>query len=873
MKKTYEFENLGCAHCAGKMEEKIAKLPEVESVNLSFPMKKMYIETSSENLLPAIQKICTDIEPDVIVKEVSKKSSAKRNHTENTAHEEHEHHHHHEHEDHCDCGCCDEEHEHHEHHHHHEHEDHCDCGCCDEEHEHHEHHHHHEHGEHCDCDCCDDDDDDDNEPIAAAANRQGNGAATIFIVEKLGCAHCAGKMEEKISHLPGVEAVNLTFATKQLRVWSDDAVALLPQIQDICTSIEPDVKVVVRENSVRKQKEAKKTEGISEDTKEYIELGAGIILFIIGKILENSQPLLSSVCFVIAYLILGIKIVWTALRNITKGQIFDENFLMSIATIGAFAIGEYAEAVGVMLFYRIGELFEEKAVERSRSQIMDVIDMRPEVVNLVDAHGDVTVIDAEEAEIGDILVVRPGDRIPLDGVITDGETMIDTSPVTGEPVPVSASIGTNVTSGCVNTSGVIRIKVEKRLEESMVTRIMDSVENAAASKPKMDRFITRFSRVYTPFVVLLALATAIIPSLVTGNWTHWVYTALTFLVISCPCALVLSVPLAFFSGIGAGSKIGILFKGGAALETLKNITCVVMDKTGTITKGNFKVQDVIPVGNITKNEILSLAASCEESSTHPIGKSIIEACKEQNIIYKTPETAKEIAGHGSVITLNDSEILAGNKKLMTQYHIDGNYPESTAYGTEVFIAKDGILIGAIVIADTLKDDAKSAIASLKSKNLHTVMLTGDSENTAIAIAKETGIDEVYSKLLPDEKLEKLQEQRSKRGAVMFVGDGINDAPVLAGADCGAAMGSGADAAIEAADVVFMTSNVEAIPQAISIGKKASTIAWQNVIFALAVKALVMILGLLGFANMWMAVFADTGVAMLCVLNSIRALKY
>lgn len=842
MKRTYEFENLGCAHCAGKMEEKIGKLPEVESVNLSFPMKKMYVETSSEDLLPVIQKICTDIEPDVIVTEVLKKSSKKRKDEE--VHEEH-----------CGCGC-ESQHEGHEHHHHQHHHDHD-----------HEHHHHHDE-EHCDCGCCDDDDDDEG-TIAAATKRQGNGKATVFIVEKLGCAHCAGKMEEQISHLPGVEAVNLTFATKQLRVWSDDAKALLPQIQEICTSIEPDVKVVIREDTVRAQKEAKNN---SEDNREYLELGIGIVLFIAGKIFESSKPVYSTACFLLAYLILGIKIVWTALRNISKGQVFDENFLMSIATIGAFGIGEYAEAVGVMLFYRIGELFEEKAVERSRSQIMDVIDMRPEVVNLVNEHGDVSVIDAEEAEIGDILLVRPGDRIPLDGVITDGETMIDTSPVTGEPVPISGFEGTEVTSGCLNTSGVIKIRVEKVLEESMVTRIMDSVENAAASKPKMDRFITRFSRVYTPFVVFMALATAIIPSIITGNWTHWVYTALTFLVISCPCALVLSVPLAFFSGIGAGSKIGILFKGGAALETLKDITSVVMDKTGTITKGNFKVQDVVTFGDVTRNELLSLAASCEESSTHPIAKSIMEAAKEENISYKTAESAKEIAGHGSVIKLDGSEVLAGNKKLMNQYHIAGEYKETTSYGTEVFLAKDGVLIGAVVIADTLKDDAKSAIASLKAQKLHTVMLTGDSESAANAIAEETGIDEVYSKLLPDEKLLKLQEQRTKHGAVMFVGDGINDAPVLAGADCGAAMGSGADAAIEAADVVFMTSSVEAIPQAIAIGKKASRIAWQNVVFALVVKALVMILGLLGFANMWMAVFADTGVAMLCVLNSIRALK-
>lgn len=766
---------------------------------------------------------------------------------------EEEHHHH----DHCECG---EEHHHHDHcecdgeHHHH---DHCEC---DEEH-HHDHcecgeeHHHHDHDE---------------KPHVKA--EEGKGPATVFIVNQLSCAHCAGKMEELINALPDVHAATLTYATKQLRVWADDAPALLPKIQKICTSIEPDVSVNLRSSSVKKQKQQTKKEGISENTKVLLELGAGILLFLSGNLIKASFPTLSTALFIAGYLVLGAKILWTAFRNIIRGQVFDENFLMSIATIGAFVIGEYAEAVGVMLFYRIGEYFEDRAVARSRSQIMDVIDMRPEVVNLVLPSGEVSVIDAEEAQIGDIVMVRPGDRIPLDGIITTGETMIDTSPVTGEPVPVSASAGTPVTSGCMNTSGVIQMKVEKILEESMVSRIMDSVENAAASKPKMDRFITRFSRIYTPFVVILALATAILPSLVTGDWNYWVYTALTFLVISCPCALVLSVPLAFFSGIGAGSKMGILFKGGAALETLKNITSVIMDKTGTITKGNFQVQEILPVENITKDQLLSFAASCEAASTHPIGKSILEAANQGDISYEKPEQAKEIAGHGSVITLSGSQILAGNKKLMKQYNVIGEYADSASYGTEVFLAKDGVFIGSIIISDTLKEDAKSAIASLKAQSLHTVMLTGDSETTANAIAKETGIDQVYARLLPDEKLEKLQEERKKHGAVMFIGDGINDAPVLAGADCGAAMGSGADAAIEAADVVFMTSSVEAIPQAISIGKQASRIAWQNVVFALIVKALVMILGLTGHANMWMAVFADTGVAMLCVLNSIRILR-
>ena len=848
MNKVFEFENLGCAHCAAKMEEKINHLPEITNATISFPLKKLYVDTMKEDILPAIQEICSKIEPDVIVKESSRYASR----------HEHEHHHH---DEHCSCG-----HDHeHEHEHHHHHDEHCGCGH-DHEHEH-EHHHHDEH-----CGCGHDHEHEHEHHHESAAAKEGTGPATVFLIENLGCAHCAGKMEEKIGKLPEVEAANLTYATKQLRVWAPDAEALLPEIQNICTSIEPQVTVTLRPSRVKQQKNTDtKNKKMDEDTKALICIILGAGLFIVGKVLESSNLLFADGCFIAAYLILGTRIVWTALKNITKGQVFDENFLMSIATIGAFIVGDFAEAVGVMLFYRIGELFENKAVARSRSQIMDVIDMRPEVVNYVDEHGEVSVIDAEDANIGDILLVRPGDRIPLDGIIVEGETMIDTSPVTGEPVPVSAKVGTSITSGCVNTSGLIHMRVEKVLEESMVTRIMDSVENAAASKPKMDRFITRFSRIYTPFVVCLALATAIIPSVVTGQWNHWIYTALTFLVISCPCALVLSVPLAFFSGIGAGSRQGILFKGGAALEILKDVKSVVMDKTGTITEGNFEVQEIKPLGSLSEDELLSLAAACEAGSTHPIGKSIMNAVQEKSLDYPSADSVEEIAGHGIIITLNDSKILAGNRKLMEKYHVSVNSKEAT-YGTEVLIAKDGEMIGYILISDTLKKDAKSAIASLKSQGLHTVMLTGDSQNSAEAIAHETGIEQVYSRLLPDGKLEKLRAEREKHGSVMFIGDGINDAPVLAGADCGAAMGSGADAAIEAADVVFMTSSVNAIPQAISIGKKSCQIAWQNVVFALAVKALVMILGLLGHANMWMAVFADTGVAMLCVLNSIRAMR-
>lgn len=543
---------------------------------------------------------------------------------------------------------------------------------------------------------------------------------------------------------------------------------------------------------------------------------------------------------------------------------------MSVATLGAFAIQEYPEAVGVMLFYRIGEYFEHRAVEKSRNQIMDTVDMRPETVSLLVGE-EVQVIKAEEAQVGDILLVRPGDRIPLDSIIVDGESRIDTSPVTGEPVPVKAVFGDEVTSGCVNTSGQLKIRVEKVLEESMVTRILDSVENAAASKPRIDRFITRFARVYTPCVVFLALGTAIIPSLFTGNWMYWIYTALTFLVMSCPCALVLSVPLAFFSGIGAGSKMGILFKGGVSLEAMAGVRAVIMDKTGTITEGNFVLQEILPAGKESADELLRIAASCEQISTHPIANSLVTAAREKDLLLEKPQSLQEIAGHGIQAVLDKGAVLCGNRKLMEKFHIDMKELETDCAGAEVFLAIDGTFAGSFLIADTVKKDAPAAIDMLKSMGVTTAMLTGDSENSAQAVAEKTGIDEIHAKLLPQDKLTELTKIRNQYGSVMFVGDGINDAPVLAGADVGAAMGSGADAAIEAADAVFMTSSMEAIPQSLQIARSASKIAWQNVVFALIIKILVMILGLLGYANMWLAVFADTGVAMLCVLNSIRIL--
>ena len=605
--------------------------------------------------------------------------------------------------------------------------------------------------------------------------------------------------------------------------------------------------------------------------KVFLQIGVSVLLFILGILLKNMIPVVSLASFVVAYAILGREILMHAGKNILKGQFLDENFLMSIATIAAFVIGDYAEAVGVMLFFRVGELFEDIAVEKSRSQIMEAVDMRPEVVNLIQGR-EVQVIPAKEAKVGDLLLVRPGDRIPLDGVVMHGESRIDTAPITGEPVPVKVSEGDSVISGCVNTSGAIHIRVEKVLEDSMVSRILNSVENAAASKPKIDRFITRFARVYTPFVVVLALATAILPSVLTGDWEFWIYTAITFLVISCPCALVLSVPLAFFSGIGAGSKKSILFKGGLALETLNNVKVVVMDKTGTITKGNFEVQECISLNGFSEVEILTIAASCEMDSTHPIGYSIVTKAKQHFLDLERPEEVEEISGKGVRGKIKAGEVLCGNQELLKMHQIDVNAQEHRIYGTEVFVALNGELIGYLVIADTVKAEAQKAVAKLKRNGLKTVMLTGDTSQSAKTIAEQTGVEEYHAKLLPEDKVERLGEVRNQYGPVMFVGDGINDAPVLAGADVGAAMGSGADAAIEAADVVFMTSSVEAIPEAIALAKATNRIAMENVVFALAVKAAVMILGLFGLANMWMAVFADTGVAMLCVLNSVRILQ-
>ena len=733
----------------------------------------------------------------------------------------------------------------------------------------------------------------------------------VYIVENLDCAHCASQVEAALNAHPAVEEAVLTFATKQLRLTAEDPDALLPELREIARKVEPEVRIIPRgEHHAQEDHDHHHAEcgcghdhhGEDDHDPHHAECGCGhdhshgghdhdhphaghdheqgedgheggeslkpiavgAGLFVLGLILDHFGLtwLTLGVC-IAAYGLLGGGVIRTAVKNLVRGRMLDENFLMALASIGAFFIGSYTEAVGVMLFYRVGEYFEDKAVERSRSQIMEAVDLRPEVVQLVDGET-VREIPAGEAKVGDIVLVRPGDRIPLDGTVVSGSSRIDTAPITGEPVPVSVGEGDSVISGCVNTTGQLTLRVEKPLGESMVTRILDSVENAAASKPKIDRFITRFARVYTPIVVTIAAITAVVPALVTGEWGYWVYTALTFLVMSCPCALVLSVPLAFFAGIGAGSKKGILFKGGQSMEAMGRIKAVVMDKTGTITKGDFTVQKI--VGG---DELLELCASCEQQSTHPIAESIVAAAKQRGMALRRPEELEELAGRGIRAKIGGREILCGSERLLDERGVQ--FPRAKEYGTKVLVAADGVYQGYLLIADTVKPGAENAVRALRDSGIETVMLTGDAEESAKAVAGAVGIREVHAGLLPQQKLEHLQAIRQEKGAAMFVGDGINDAPVLAGADVGAAMGSGADAAIEAADVVFMTSDVEAVPQALRIAKQTGQIAWQNVIFALAVKLAVMILGLCGYASMWLAVFADSGVAMLCVLNSIRVL--
>ena len=589
--------------------------------------------------------------------------------------------------------------------------------------------------------------------------------------------------------------------------------------------------------------------------------------------LDNLNTIVLFIIYLIPYLIIGYDIVWKAARNIKNGQIFDENFLMMIATFGAFGVQEYSEAVAVMLFYQVGELFQGYAVGKSRQSISAMMDICPEYAN-VEEDGNLVQVDPDDVEIGTVIVIKPGERIPLDGIVVEGESMIDTAALTGESVPRRAVAGDEIISGCVNGSGTLKVRTTKEFDDSTVAKILELVENASSKKSKTENFITRFAKYYTPVVTIGAVILAVLPPLILGGgWGDWIQRACIFLVISCPCALVISVPLGFFGGIGAASKIGVLVKGSNYLEAVAEMTTIVFDKTGTLTKGEFKVSELKPA-NCTEAELLELAALGEGYSTHPIANSIKEAYAK-NIDMNRVSDAEEEAGHGVNVKIDGQEVLIGNEKLMKAHQVE--YVPCESAGTIVYVAKAGTFAGAIVISDTIKEGAKEAIHDMKQVGVKKcVMLTGDRQAAAQAVAEELSLDEVHAELLPGDKVsqvETLLSSQENKEKLAFVGDGINDAPVLSRADIGIAMGSmGSDAAIEAADVVLMDDDVRKIASVVKIARKTLRIVKQNIVFALAVKALVLILGALGMANMWEAVFADVGVSVIAILNSMRALK-
>lgn len=623
----------------------------------------------------------------------------------------------------------------------------------------------------------------------------------------------------------------------------------------------------------------------SKQKKMLYRIITAFVLFVVLMVLEHTGVLeqlpsqwLVFLIYLIPYLVIGYDIVYKAVRNISHGQVFDENFLMMVATFGAFGVKEYSEAVAVMLFYQVGELFQNYAVGKSRQSISDMMNICPEYAN-IEEDGVLTQVDPDDVEVGTIIVVKPGERIPLDGIVTEGTSMIDTAALTGESVPRRATVGDEIISGCVNGSSTIKVKVTKAFEDSTVARILELVENASSKKAKVENFITRFAKYYTPVVTIGAVILAVLPPLILGGgWADWIQRACIFLVISCPCALVISVPLGFFGGIGASSKIGILVKGSNYLEAVAEMTTIVFDKTGTLTKGEFKVSEVLPStdknNTVGKDELLEIAAYGEGYSNHPIANSIREAYGKTLSMERVTDT-EEIAGHGIHTFIDGREVYLGNAKLMEAQNIA--YTENKTAGTVVYVACNHVFAGSIVISDTVKEGSKDAIRDMKQVGVKkTVMLTGDRQAAADAVAAELGIDEVHAELLPADKVgqvEKLLGAQNEKEKLAFVGDGINDAPVLTRADIGIAMGSmGSDAAIEAADIVLMDDDIRKIASLVKIARKTLGIVKQNIVFALAVKALVLLLGALGMANMWEAVFADVGVSVIAILNSMRTLN-
>ena len=685
-----------------------------------------------------------------------------------------------------------------------------------------------------------------------------------YDIKNLECAHCGGKIEAAIAGFDEVESAVLNFPLRKIKISGNITPELERKMNHAAGKIEADVKIVPESG------EKAESSGLK---REIITLAAGAVIYagaiILHSILKLDIP--SVVLFIAAYLLLGYEILTATVKNVSRGNIFDENFLMTIATVGAFILGDYSEAVGVVLFFKIGEIFEDYAVNKSRKAITAAAGLKVDEAELLTADGFV-ITSSQNIKVGDIIRVKPGERIAADGVVESGETRIDTSAVNGEPVPISVRKGEKVISGCINISEAITVRATAAAGDSMISKIADAVENASASKPKIDRFISRFAKVYTPVVIAIAAFTAIVPSIITGEWQKWIYTALTFLVISCPCALVLSVPLAYFAGIGAASRLGILFKGGSSLEALGRVKAFAFDKTGTVTNGTFTVTDIKNYSGISQQEFLSLCGAAETASTHPVAESIVNYCKENSVNLPQPERVREYSGRGIVAEVGGKTVLCGNERLLREKGINFADTGEKISGSVVYGAWDGIVQGRIVVSDTIKSRSAEAVKNLRAMGMYTAMLTGDKEENAEITGEKLGIDSVRGGLMPEDKLIEIRKIREEHGAVMFVGDGINDGPVLAGADVGGAMHTGADLALEAADAVFMNPELDSVVRAKKIADRTLRISWENIIFALLIKAAVLAIGLLGHPSMWFAVFADSGTAMLLILNSIRALR-
>lgn len=703
-----------------------------------------------------------------------------------------------------------------------------------------------------------------------------------FILEGLCCVNCANKIEAQCKKLDGVSDASLNFISKNLVIQfqsEDKMLTAIDEARKIVKRIEPDVKFVPNNNSAlnhegkdHKHDPSQAEEGNNKS--RIIRFSVGVVIYIIAVIFKLDYWF-EFCLFFISYLLIGGEVLIVAARNILRGEVFDENFLMTLATVGAFSIGQFPEGVGVMLFYQVGEFFQEVAVNKSTKSISALMDIRPDYANKK-VEDKIIKVDPEEVHIGDIIIVKPGEKVPLDGNVIGGNSLIDASALTGESVPKEVGSGDDILAGCINKNGLLTIEVKKEFGESTLAKILDLVKNASSKKAPTENFITKFARHYTPVVVISATMLAVIPPILIpgATFSQWIYRALVFLVVSCPCALVISIPLGFFGGIGGASKSGILVKGGNYLEALNSVEMVVFDKTGTLTKGVFKVTEMHAEGELSKDQLLEYAAFVESYSSHPIATSILKAYGK-DIRKEEIEDVSEIVGKGIRAKVKGKYVLAGNSKLMDSEKISYNKAENV--GTVIYVAIDKKYAGSIIISDEVKDDSIFAIKSLKSMGIKKiVMLTGDNKDIAINIGKVLGVDEVYSELLPHEKvekLEKLQKEKSPKGKIVFVGDGINDAPVLARADIGIAMGGvGSDAAIEAADIVIMTDEPSKIAEAIKIAKKTKKIVMQNIVFALGVKAAILILAVFGITNMWEAVFGDVGVALIAVLNSMRAMK-